>query len=186
MTKEELRKTLRQRRNNLSAKDEKSHLITEHILSFPPFQKASVVMLYRSAKGEVDTEELWKKCRELGKTCVFPKCVSKTEMIAVVAEGEGDFSVCEFGILEPVSNQVFSKEKIDVIIVPAIGYDQKNFRMGYGGGYYDRYLEHFFGITVGLCYEELLEETVCPGEWDVPVNFVVTEHGVRPTSEESV
>ena len=112
MKKEQLRKTLREQRNNLSEKEEKSHRILEHLLSSPQFQKTSVVMLYRSAKGEVNTEELWKKCKDAGKICVFPKCISKTEMIAVLAKGEGDFSVSEFGILEPTSNQEIGRAHV--------------------------------------------------------------------------
>ena len=183
MLKENLRKTLRDQRNNLPQKEKKSRLILEHLLSSSKFQKASVVMLYRSAKGEVDTEILRQKCRELGKTCVFPKCVSKTEMIAVLAE-EDDFSVSEFGILEPVSNEEFPKDRIDCIIVPALGFDRKHYRMGYGGGYYDRYLANYHGITFGLCYSDLLMETVFPDEWDIPVTVVVTEEEILEKNEE--
>ena len=178
MTKNELRKTLRNQRNGLSQKEEKSHRITEHILSSPRFQSASVVMLYRSAKGEVDTQELWQKCRELGKICVFPKCISKTEMIAVLAERDENFSISKFGILEPISNEAFRKDHIDLIIVPALGFDKQHYRVGYGGGYYDRYLEDYKGTTFGLCFSELVLESVSPNEWDIPVHDVVTEYGM--------
>ncbi len=177
MTKEELRKNLREQRNALLDKTKKSQLIMKNIISSPVFQKSSVVMLYRSAKGEVQTDELWQICKEQGKTCVFPKCVSKTEMIAVLAENEGDFSASKFGILEPNSDEVFPKEQIDLIIVPAIAFDQQNYRMGYGGGYYDRYLADYNGDTVGLCFTQLLVESVLPNEWDIPVSLVVTEQG---------
>ena len=179
MAKEQLRKTLRQKRNQLPKKEEKSRRILKHLLSVPEFQKASVVMLYRSAKGEVDTEELWQECRALGKICVFPKCVSKTEMIAASAKEETDFFVSDFGIMEPKSSQTFPKEKIDLVIVPALGFDRKNYRVGYGGGYYDRYLADYRGITAGLCFGELITETVFPGEWDVPVDMVITEDGIQ-------
>ena len=180
MKKEELRKTLREQRNNLTQKEEKSRCITGHVISSLIFQNASTVMLYRSAKGEVNTEMLWKKCRELGKTCVFPKCVSKTEMIAVLAEGEEDFSVSGFGILEPISNIAFPKGNIDLVIVPAVGFDKNNYRVGYGGGYYDRYLADYAGNTMGLCFSELITENVFPSEWDIPVTFVATQEGIQP------
>ena len=178
MTKEDLRNLLKTKRNSLPGKEEKSQRIIEHILSIPKFRQASVVMLYRSAKGEVDTEDLWKKCRELGKICVFPKCISKTEMIAALAEREEDFSVCRFGISEPVSDEAFPKEKIDVVIVPALGFDRQNYRVGYGGGYYDRYLSDYHGTAIGLCFSELLSETVYPNDWDIPVDFVITQDGI--------
>lgn len=177
MTKEELRKTFREQRNSLTDKTKKSQMITKNIISSPIFQKASVVMLYRSAKGEVETDVLWQICKEQGKTCVFPKCVSKTEMIAVLAESEEDFSVSGFGILEPTSDEAFPKEQIDLIIVPALAFDRNNYRMGYGGGYYDRYLVGYQGVSVGLCFSELLVSSVMPNGWDIPVSFVVTEQG---------
>ncbi len=177
MTKEELRKTFREQRNSLTDKTKKSQMITQNIISSPIFQKASVVMLYRSAKGEVETDVLWQICKEQGKTCVFPKCVSKTEMIAVLAESEEDFSVSGFGILEPTSDEAFQKEQIDLIIVPALAFDRNNYRMGYGGGYYDRYLVGYQGVSVGLCFSELLVSSVMPNGWDIPVSFVVTEQG---------
>ncbi len=178
MPKEELRKNLREQRNALLDKTKKSQLIMKNIISSPVFQKSSVVMLYRSAKGEVDTDELWKICKEHGKICVFPKCVSKTEMIAVLAENEGDFSVSKFGILEPLSDEAFPKEQIDLIIVPALAFDRNHYRMGYGGGYYDRYLADYSGDTVGLCFSELLVASVMPKDWDIPVSLVITEQGV--------
>lgn len=175
MSKEVLRKELREKRNLLCEKDTKSQKITSRLLASEVFQNAEVIMLYRSAKGEVDTDAIWEACKKAGKVCVFPKCVADGEMIAVMAEGETDFIKSSFGIMEPASEQAFPKELIDLIVVPALGYDRHNFRMGYGGGYYDRYLEDFYGITIGLCYQELLVETVYPGVWDVPVNFVITE-----------
>ncbi len=178
MSKEVLRKELREKRNLLCEKETKSQKITNRLLATEVFQNAEVVMLYHSAKGEVDTNALWEACKKAGKVCVFPKCVSDSEMIAVMAEKKTDFIKSSFGIMEPVSEQVFPKELIDLIVVPALGYDQHNFRMGYGGGYYDRYLEDFYGTTVGLCYQELLVKTVYPGVWDVPVNFVVTERDI--------
>ena len=178
MSKELLRKELREKRNLLSEKETKSQKIVNRLLETEAFSNAEVVMLYRSAKGEVGTDSLWEACKQAGKVCVFPKCVSDSEMIAVMAQEETDFTKSSFGIMEPASEQVFPKELIDLIVVPALGYDQSNFRMGYGGGYYDRYLEDFYATTVGLCFEELLVETVYPGVWDVPVDFVVTESDV--------
>lgn len=186
MEKEELRKNLRERRNQLLQKEEKSHCITNHVVSSLVFQNASTVMLYRSTKGEADTGELWEQCQKMGKTCLFPKCVSKTEMIAVLATGENDFSVSKFGILEPISNEIFPKDKIDLVIVPAVGFDQKNYRVGYGGGFYDRYLADYVGNTMGLCFSELITETVFPNEWDIPVMFVATEEGLHPKENEEI
>ena len=179
MKKELLRQQLREKRNLLSEKESKSQKIINRLLDTEMFRDAEVIMLYRSAKGEVDTDALWDACKKMGKVCVFPKCVSDSEMIGVMAQEPMDFKKSSFGIMEPVSEQVFPKELIDLIVVPALGYDQHNFRMGYGGGYYDRYLEDFYGTTVGLCFEELLVETVCPGVWDVPVTYVVTQNDIK-------
>mgnify|MGYP003312767262 CR=1 FL=1 len=179
MTKEELRKTFREQRNSLTDKTKKSQMITKNIISSPIFQKASVVMLYRSAKGEVETDVLWQICKEQGKTCVFPKCVSKTEMIAVLAESEEDFSVSGFGILEPTSDEAFQKEQIDLIIVPALAFDRNHYRMGYGGGYYDRYLSvHRCCKTIAVCYNFQIMPMVPTDEHDVKPDMIITNDNI--------
>lgn len=178
MKKQELRTVLREKRNQIKNREELSNIITENILLCEWFLNATTVMLYRSAKNEVITDFLWEKCREMGKICLFPKCISKTEMIAVLAEEPKDFSCSSYGILEPVSSVEYPKEQIDVILVPGLGFDRAKYRIGYGAGYYDRYLADYQGISCGLCYQALLCESVYPDAHDIALTYIASEEDI--------
>lgn len=175
MTKQELRNILSKKRNQLPDNEMASVAIADRILNAPFFREVTTVLLYRSTKSEVMTDYLWQKCIEAGKICLFPKCISKTEMIAVKAETEADFNVGMYGISEPVSDIPYPKEQIDLVIVPGLGFDKMKYRIGYGAGYYDRYLSDYRGVSVGLCREELLEETVLPDDYDAKLSYVATQ-----------
>lgn len=178
MTKQELRQQLKAIRAELSEISISSEKIARWLVEAPFFKDAKTILLYRSYHHEVMTDSIWRACREAGKRTLFPKCISKTEMIAVKAEGETDFQKGMYGIMEPVGNSPFSKEEIDLILVPGIGFDKEKYRIGYGAGYYDRYLSDYRGVTVGLCYEKLCLETVFPDVYDVKLSYVVTEQGI--------
>ncbi len=175
MTKEQLRKELHSIRNGLKDTISASCQIAKLIVREPFFQNAGTVMLYHATKSEIVTDFLWEKCVDEGKTCLFPKCISKTEMIAVRAENKTEFQTGAYGIMEPISSTVYPKEKIDLIIVPGLGFDKEKFRIGYGAGYYDRYLSDYTGISVGLSREALLKESVFPASHDVKLSYIATE-----------
>lgn len=180
MNKQDLRNKLRIKRNELSQSEINiaSQQITEQILAADWFISAKTVMLYRSAKNEVITDYLWEACRKMKKICLFPKCISQSEMIAVLAENEEEFSRSAYGIWEPVSHTEFPKKQIDLIVVPGLGFDKNKYRIGYGAGYYDRYLQDFSGVTCGLCYEALLCDTVYPDFYDISLSYVACENGI--------
>ena len=81
-----------------------------------------------------------------------------------------------FGIEEPgESCPVIPKEAVDFVLTPAVAYDERGYRMGFGGGYYDRWLEGFCGVTVGLCRNRVLREEVPVESHDAHVNAVITD-----------
>ena len=81
-----------------------------------------------------------------------------------------------FGISEPGEDcPLMAKEDIDLILVPAVCYDRRGYRLGFGGGYYDRWLEHFSGFRVGLCRKAVLQETVPTEAHDSRVDLLITE-----------
>ena len=85
-----------------------------------------------------------------------------------------------FGVREPDINKC---EKItdfsdSICIVPAIAYDKSGYRLGYGKGYYDRFLKNNTLISVGVCYNELIEENLPRDEYDIPVNYIITQSGL--------
>ena len=81
-----------------------------------------------------------------------------------------------FGISEPdLSCPILTQDEIDLILVPAVCYDRRGFRLGFGGGYYDRWLSGFSGVTVGLCRDCVLQEHVPIEDHDRRVEFLLTE-----------
>lgn len=176
--KKQLRKSMLQQRGALLEREQKSLAIAKHFLTLPFLEKINTVMLYRSVHSEVQTDFLWKELQRMGKLCVFPKCISQTEMIAVCAEREETFSLSDKNIPEPISSLEYPKTDIDLIVVPGVSFDLKKYRLGYGRGFYDRYLKGYPGITIGVTYHEQLCESVYPEEWDVPTTYLITQNGV--------
>ncbi|MDE6768031.1 MAG: 5-formyltetrahydrofolate cyclo-ligase, partial [Eubacterium sp.] len=85
-----------------------------------------------------------------------------------------------FGVREPDTDICCEVADFNdsICIVPAIAYDKKGYRLGYGKGYYDRFLENFSFISVGLCYNELIMDVLPIGEYDIPVDYIITQDGI--------
>ena len=84
-----------------------------------------------------------------------------------------------YGVMEPnpVSCPVLHEYSGSLCVVPALAYDKAGYRLGYGGGYYDRFLSRYTGVTAGIVYQCFLRERLIHGRYDRPVEFVFTEYG---------
>ncbi len=104
----------------------------------------------------------------------------KAEMIAVIADERTVFEENQFGINEPVNGTDVSHSAIDMIIVPLLGFDTRGYRVGYGKGYYDRFLQHCRKdcIKVGFCYFEPVAAIEDANEQDVPLDFCITHEKI--------
>lgn len=143
------------------------------------YKEAQVVMLYLSFGSEVDTFKILDDILETGKTAVVP--VSDTascEIIPSVLCGRDELKKGAYGIYEPCGINIVDKEKIDLVIVPGMVFDRKGGRIGYGKGYYDRFLENTNAVKAALCYEIQLVEKAAASEWDVPMDVILTERSV--------
>ena len=90
-----------------------------------------------------------------------------------------DMKPGKFGLTEPVpSASLYVPMVRDICIVPALSYDREGYRLGYGGGYYDRFLSSFPGIKIGICYSENIEKRLPRGRYDVCVDMLLTEKGI--------
>lgn len=160
---------------------EKSAKVAERVKSLPEFQKADLVMFYIDFRKEVATGELIKYCLEHGKRVVIP--ITDTKNIRLIPselrDFPGDLTAGTWGILEPKPDCVRPVEsgEIDFIIVPGVSFDDKGNRLGYGGGFYDRFLPQTKpGATfAALAFELQIREDVCPEAHDFPVHYVITE-----------
>lgn len=149
--------------------------IFENVTALPEFVNAKSIFAYISEKREPDTVRIIEKALKLGKTVALPVSYDGGIMVPKVIESLDELEIGKFGIPAPKEDApVLSEEDIDLIIVPAVTFDKNGYRLGRGGGYYDRFLERSKAVSVGLGREELICQV--PREaHDMPVKYLVTE-----------
>ncbi len=183
--KSRLREVLRARRDGIAVLDrsKKSAYAAELLLALPRFQRAEVVALYASIGSELQTAVLFARLVERGTTVVLPRVPGPVdkhvgEMEFVAAHSLASLALGAFGIPTPTGEAV-AKATIDVVITPGLGFDVDGGRLGYGGGYYDRFLSDYAGMVVGIGYElQVVESGIPTDERDRPVDYLVTESRV--------
>lgn len=155
-----------------------SYMIACTLFETDEWKKSNTIGLTVSRFPEVDTWQLIRKGWEQGKNIVVPRCIPATKgmsfrKITAFTQLESSF----FGLFEPIESQTDEcvKNDIDLLIVPGVVYSRDGYRIGFGGGYYDRYLENFAGKTVSLAFSIQLAESVPVEGHDIPVDMIITE-----------
>ena len=182
-TKNTLRKNMLHQRENMKTQDVTafSNKIIGTIMELPEFIKCKNIMLYLSFNKEVDTSPLVTWCLNNGKTVIAPYCVeSKRKIIPFEINNlTTDLTKSTFGVMEPKHNLLKEANinDIDLIIVPGIVFDGNCHRIGFGAGYYDRFLPRKAknALTIGIAYDYQIIDEIPTGIYDVPLNFIVTQ-----------
>ncbi|MGT2911454.1 5-formyltetrahydrofolate cyclo-ligase [Streptococcus cameli] len=133
-------------------KNEKDRLLMEQLLASAAYQEAQTIATYLSMGMEVDTSLLLEQAQKDGKRLLVPKVLPDHQMAFYLYE-EAQLQKSSFGILEPVAGREIKKETIDLIHVPGLAWNESGYRIGFGGGYYDRYLADYTGRTISTIYE---------------------------------
>lgn len=150
--------------------------LTERLLHHPFYQEAKVIATYLSFPHEFQTQELIEQALKDGKKVLIPKTYPKGRMDFVVYDPQ-QLVKTSFGLLEPQGNlEVMDASQIDLIHVPGLAFTTEGYRIGYGGGYYDRYLEHFSGNTLSTIYPCQIQDFI-PENHDIPVQEVLIDEG---------
>ena len=150
--------------------------IRETLLSLPQWNGARAVFIYAGIGREVDTGRIIRAALDAGKTVALPRCLTGGKMEALMITSLDALKPGRFGIPEPdASSRILRPQAVELAVVPCVAADRQGYRLGYGGGYYDRYLEGLSLKTVCLCRERLLQEFLPHDDFDRPVNIVVTE-----------
>lgn len=150
--------------------------LTERLLKHPFYQEAKVIATYLSFPHEFQTQGLIEQALKDGKKVLIPKTYPKGRMDFVVYEPQ-QLVKTSFGLLEPQGNlEVVDVSKIDLIHVPGLVFTTEGYRIGYGGGYYDRYLKHFSGHTLSTVYPCQVQDFI-PENHDIPVQEVLIDEG---------
>ena len=150
--------------------------LTERLLQHPFYQEAKVIATYLSFPHEFQTQELIEQALKDGKKVLIPKTYPKGRMDFVVYDPQ-QLVKTSFGLLEPQGDlEVVDASQIDLIHVPGLAFTTDGYRIGYGGGYYDRYLEYFSGHTLSTIYPCQIQD-FSPENHDIPVQEVLIDEG---------
>lgn len=159
---------------SLVSKRKKDKKIMDRLTRFASFEKAREFFMYLSHRGEVSTDTLLEKFFKK-KKIIVPKIQSK-RICLFELQHPSKFQEGKFGIREPVFCILKRAwHEIDVAIVPGIAFDMSGHRIGFGGGYFDRFLKKLDCTTIGLAYEWQIIDKVPTHPYDVPVDFIITE-----------
>lgn len=183
-----LRQQYKQMRRELSPqqKEEMDQKIERRICNLISFRYAKTVLLYYPKPTEIDTLLIMDEALRQGKQVGFPVTGPGGQMVfRLVDDPVSRMAQGPFGVPEPKEGcPLFDKEAAGavedtLVLVPGLSFDKEGYRLGYGNGYYDRYLENFNATTIGLVYQDFLAERLPRGRYDRWVDLLVTEKGVR-------
>lgn len=166
------------------SKEEKARLdktVADRFLALPQYGVCETLLCYVSAEIEVDTRLILTAALESGKTVAVPRCVPDTrEMEFYCISDLRALHIGAYGILEPNPAQCrkLTSFSDSICVVPALAYDEAGYRLGFGKGYYDRFLSRFSGQSVGLVYESCFCKHLPHGAFDRRVETIVTESQV--------
>lgn len=166
-----------------AALDEK---ICRAVLASATYRYADTILMYYAKEDEVNINSVAWEAVKAGKKVAFPKTnPDDRSMVFRFVQSEDDFESGALGLHEPKDGlpefEVTGELQSNVIcIIPAVVYDKKGFRIGYGGGYYDRYLSSFKGTKVGVEYHDFIVGDVPHGRFDLAVDVIITEKGIYP------
>ena len=161
--------------------EKKSKTIFENLISMPVYQEAETVMIFMSISHEPDTGEIIRHAFKAGKTVAIPNCEG-SELVFYRIESTDDVKPGRFSVPEPIHNDDMHRVRVTdktLIILPGLAFDKKGFRLGYGAGFYDRYLEddaYRNNLMIAFSFQEVDRVPTHPG--DVPVNWIVTDKGI--------
>ncbi len=195
MSKQDLRRAMLQYRKSLTVENIMRHSleVQQGLLHSDVWQKARTVALYMAKKDEVQTAALLQNAWKEGKKVYLPKCREH-------ATGEMDFMACTsmeeiqrgaYGIYEPKASPSTSPQSVlkaqdgvwplDVLLVPGVAFDFCGYRVGFGGGYYDRFLSALTGQKtrcLGVAFRWQMVQNIPHDAWDMPIHGLVSEEGL--------
>jgi len=164
--------------------EKKSGDIRRKLFTFVPFCQAETILFYLAIKDEVQTEKMIEESLQKGKRVAAPLIDWQRKKIlpSEIKDLTKDIEISVFKIPQPKNNlySPFSPVNIDIVIVPGVVFDRKGNRLGFGGGFYDRFLGKLSNRTklVGLAFELQLVDNVSSQSYDIAVDYLITEREI--------
>ena len=162
------------------ARSELSRRIVDHAVNWIEVNRADAVLIYLSMRSEVETGDLLDYLLTQNKIALAPVMCIKHRILTPhrIMDAEKDLVLHPYGMYQPNKETCppFPLNQIDLIFVPGVAFDQKGYRIGYGAGFYDRFLRQCpQAVWIGLAYEAQIVTDTYPQTWDVPLHQILTE-----------
>lgn len=183
--KNKIRSVYMEKRKSLPSEVHKTYddKICERFMSLVTYRYADALLMYAPRSHEINVNRIALHALSNGKIVAYPRCdVTGSTMEYHIVESLDQLKPGAYGIMEPTEDlPVYDVKALNkaVCLVPALVYDKFGYRLGYGKGYYDRYLAEFNGAKVGLVYNDFIVQYVPRGRYDLAVDVLVTEKGVK-------
>ena len=179
MIKPELRRILRNRREDDEIRQRQSAMICSHILNDEIYCKANVIAGYVPMNHEADITHVLKHALQAGKILVLPRCHKKPKMTLHRITDLDELKPGKYGIPEPADDATkIPMDAVDLILIPLEGIDGKGYRLGKGAGYYDCLLAGSSVTTMGCALKWQVVEETPRDTWDVPLKMCATPDGI--------
>ena len=160
-----------------TSRKEKSLAICQKISALPEFSECDTLFIYAPIKTEADPLPLFDEANKLGIRVAFPISLTDTSTLDFrVVESLDELTVGAYGIREPkqtAKKAIFTQRSI--CVVPALAFDAQGNRLGYGKGYYDRFLSNFCGLSIGITFDELKCAALPIESTDISVDIIITD-----------
>jgi 5-formyltetrahydrofolate cyclo-ligase len=180
-----LRKEVLQKRNSLSDSQiaRRSKLIQEKLIGSAEFIESKSIGVYLPIGSEVQTDDIIRNAIESEKTVMLPRVIINDLHFFIIEKRDYDhdsFDVNKFGIKEPKKTNM-KLDFIDLLIVPGIVFDYHGYRIGYGYGYYDKFMaEKKFSKSIGLAYDfQVMKNPIPKFEFDKKIDILITDGGIQ-------
>ena len=170
MNKDKLRKEMLNKRKKIIDKEELSKAIINQITNLDIYKKSKLIALYKSLNNEVDTNTLIDKALK-EKIVLLPR-IDNRKIVFVKINKSTNYVKSNFGVLEPIGDSC--DDDIDLIIVPGLAFDKDLNRLGFGRGYYDKYLSNKNIYKIGLAFDEQIVDEVPHDKLDIRMDMVIT------------
>jgi 5-formyltetrahydrofolate cyclo-ligase len=154
--------------------------IIQTATSLVSFRHADIILLYAPIKSEIDVMPIFELAKEKGKKVAFPKCNTEERTMKFhFVDSLEELSPCAYGIREPSEDApVYDPETTQgsaLCFVPGLAFDVYGYRLGYGKGYYDRFLNNFCGLSIGITFDELKCKALPIEPTDISVDIIITD-----------
>lgn len=185
ITKNQLRKQMKSIRDYLPRyeQEQNSLAICERLHENKWYENTDTLLVYASIQSEVCLEHLIQRAWQEQKQVYFPR-VKGEDMDFFLVRSKEELLEGSFHVMEPTGNKCFLSEQPAPILVPAVSFSRTGERIGYGKGYYDRYLCRFPNLVrIGICHEEQMVDYIPSGPHDKPMDAIVTQNEIIVTGK---